>query len=503
MPVRRAMGPHPDHTRELIDRMSITQEVAHSLKWVTISKFAAQIIRWTVTFLVIRILSPDDYGLMAMAGVVLSFFEVFASAGLGTALIQAASFSHRQVQEIFGLILLVNLTLAVGMVLLAPWAAGYYQDDRLIPILHILPVVFMISALETLPSAMLTRGMQFKRRSLSELAASTIAALITLGLAWKGLGIWALIWGYICEVALRALFLNLVNPMLLIPKFHFGTSLSLISFGGTKTLVMFAWFIFSSMDLFIGGRLWSAEVLGIYAIAIQLSHIPLNKLTPIVKQVALPAYAKIHHQPGDELSNYYLKANGLTMLIAFPIFFGLAAVSPVLIPVLLGEKWLAAILPATLLPLILPFRMSQELMDPVLEAIGRPKEALKNWMIIISIITPSLYLGAFWGGVVGLCIGWLVGMPLSYALTSRITIQNLGIDPRAFSRTVFPPLIIAMIMLTAVRGIHFFMTDLLPGIPLLILEVSVGAITYTSLAWLFCNDEFRSALHILSRLRSR
>lgn len=483
--------------------MSITREVAHSLKWVTVSKFAAQIIRWAVTFLVIRILSPDDYGLMAMAGVVLSFFEVFASAGLGSALIQAASFSHRQVQEIFGLILLVNLALAAAMLLLAPWVAEYYRDERLIPILHILPVVFMISALETLPSAMLTRSMQFKRRSLSELAASTVAALITLGLAWKGLGIWALIWGYICEVALRALLLNLVNPMLLLPKFRFHTALPLISFGGTKTLVMFAWFIFSSMDLFIGGRLWPTEVLGIYAIAIQLSHIPLNKLTPIVKQVALPAYAKIHHQPGGELSVYYLKANGLTMLIAFPIFFGLAAVAPVLIPVLLGEKWLAAIVPATILPLILPFRMSQELMDPVLEAIGRPKEALKNWIIIISIITPSLYLGALWDGITGLCLGWLVGMPVSYALTSRITIRNLDIHPRAFRRTVFPPLLIATVMLAVVRGLHVILLDHVPGIPLLFLEVIAGAVVYASLAWLICNNEFRSALHILGRLRNR
>ncbi len=279
--------------------MSITREVAHSLKWVTVSKFAAQIIRWGVTFLVIRILNPDDYGLMAMAGVVLSFFEVFASAGLGTALIQAASFSRRQVQEIFGLLLLVNLTLALGMALLAPWAAEYYRDERLIPILHVLPLVLMISALETLPSAMLTREMQFKRRSLSELAASAIAALFTLWLAWQGLGVWALIWGYMSEVALRALLLNLVNPMLMLPRFWFSHSLPLISFGGAQTLTTFAWFIFSSMDVFIGGRLWSTDMVGIYAIAIQLSHIPLNKLTPIVKQVALPAYARIHHQPRE------------------------------------------------------------------------------------------------------------------------------------------------------------------------------------------------------------
>ncbi|WP_456372380.1 lipopolysaccharide biosynthesis protein [Thiolapillus sp.] len=481
--------------------MSITREVAHSLKWVTVSKFMAQVIRWGVTFLVIRILNPDDYGLMAMAGVVLSFFEVFASAGLGTALIQAATFSRRQVQEIFGLLLLVNLILALGMGLLAPWAADYYKDERLIPILHVLPFVLMISSLETLPSAMLTREMQFKRRSLAELTASAIAALFTLWLAWQGWGVWALIWGYMSEVTLRALLLNLVNPMLVLPLFRFNHSLPLLSFGGAQTLTTFAWFIFSSMDVFIGGRLWTADMVGIYAVAIQLSHIPLNKLTPIVKQVALPAYAKIHHQPEGELSTYYLKANGLTMLVAFPIFFGLAAVSPVLIPVLLGEKWQSAILPATLLPLILPFRMSQELMDPVLEAIGKPQEALKNWMIIISITAPSLYLGAVWHDILGLCIGWMVSMPLSYILTSRITTANIGVDARAFSKTVFPPLFIAGTMFAVVRITQAELENILPPIPLLLLEINIGALIYLSLAWLFCKREFRSILHILGKLK--
>ncbi len=191
------------------------------------------------------------------------------------------------------------------------------------------------------------------------------------------------------------------------------------------------------------------------------------------------------------------------MLVAFPIFFGLAAVSPVLIPLLLGEKWQAAILPATLLPLILPFRMSQELMDPVLEAIGRPREALKNWMIIISITTPSLYIGAVWNDILGLCIGWLVSMPLSYALTSRVTIRNLGINAWAFARTVFPPLFIAGIMFAAVRTINMMLVDDLGRVTLLTIEVGMGAAIYISLAWLFCNSEFRSALHILSKLRKR
>ncbi len=399
------------------------------------------------------------------------------------------------------MLLLINMLMAIGMVAIAPWAAEYYKDERLIPILQILPLGLMLTTFSTLPSAMLTREMQFKRRSLAELGAAVIGVLITLWLAWSGFGVWALIWGYVCQHLLNAIFLNLVNPILLLPRFWFSNSYSLISFGGAQTLTTLVWTLFVSMDVFISGRLWSTELVGIYAVALQLSLIPMNKLTPIVKQVALPAYSRLHHHQEAELEPYYIKANGLAMLLAFPLFFGFAAVMPTLIPLLLGEKWLDVILPASLIPLILPFRMSQELMDPVLEAIGRPKEALKNWLIILACITPALYIGASYGGILGLCLAWLIVLPTSFIFTARRTISCTGFSGRAFSNTVFPPLMTAIVMFGAVQITHLLLADKLAAIPLLLLEIATGAVVYTELTRFFCRTQLQTALGLLKRLK--
>jgi len=363
--------------------MSITAKVVHSLKWMTFTKFLAQLLRWTVTFIVIRLLMPEDYGIYAMADVVMYFFALFSGAGLASALIQARNFSKIQMRQVLGLLILINLTLTLAVILLAPWIADFYQEERIIPVLYALLIGFLTVTIETLPTAMLEREMRFKTLSLIELAAATISAVVTLLLALSGYGVWSLVFGHLSELVMRAGLKFAAHPVMLLPQFKFGESIHLITFGGIKTLTFLAWFALVSVDTIIGGRLWDTETLGIYAVALQLSYIPMNKLVPLVKQVAFPAYAKIH-QTDSNIAPYIMKANGLILIMAFPIFFGFAATASSLVPLLLGEKWLAVVLPASLIPLILPFRASQELMDPAFEASGRPLDALKNWLIVFS-----------------------------------------------------------------------------------------------------------------------
>jgi len=153
--------------------MSITAKVVHSLKWLTVTKLAAQLLRWGVTFIVIRLLMPEDYGIYAMADVVMYFFALFSGAGMASALIQVRSFSVTQMRQVLGLLLVVNLSLALLVFFLAPWIADFYQEERVIPVLYAMMLGFLTVAIETLPTAMLEREMRFKRLSLIELAAAT------------------------------------------------------------------------------------------------------------------------------------------------------------------------------------------------------------------------------------------------------------------------------------------------------------------------------------------
>ncbi len=479
--------------------MNVTSMVVHSLKWLTVTKLAAQLLRWGVTFVVIRLLMPEDYGIYAMADVVMYFFALFSGAGMASALIQVRSFTVTQMRQVLGLLIVINLLLALLVFLLAPWIADFYREERVIPVLYALLLGFLTVVVETLPTAMLEREMRFKSLSLIELAAATLSALVTLALALAGYGVWSLVVGHLGELLLRAGLKFAAYPIWLLPQFRFGESFHLMTFGATKTLTFLAWFLLVSVDTIIGGRLWDTETLGIYAVALQLSYIPMNKLVPLVKQVAFPAYSKLH-QGDDKLAPYVLKANGLIMVTAFPVFFGFAATAPALVPLLLGEKWLGVVLPASLVPLMLPLRASQELMDPAFEASGRPADALKNWLITLAIMAPILYLGALHWGIAGMCWGWVIGIPLSYLITSSRAIRFLQLPTARFAGTILRPLIPALIMFGSIRLFHHYAVAELPLVGLLLVEILIGAVVYLSLAWFLCRREL---LHLkeLGKLR--
>lgn len=481
--------------------MSITGKVVHSLKWMSISKLLAQLIRWVVTFVVIRILSPEDYGLMAMSDVVVSFFALFATIGLASALVQVRSFTQTQIQELFGLLLAVNLALAIAVVLVTPYAAAFYNEERLIHVLYALQIGFLITAFETLPSALMNREMRFKALSLIDLGAAVTSAMVTLTLALNGVGVWSLVIGYLTEMALRAALKFAMQPIKVWPKFAFKESLPLLKFGGMMTVGTLVWFLFISMDMAIGGRLWTTETLGIYAVAMQISQIPLSKLTPMLKQVAFPAYSNILHQ-GDTIGPYFLKASGLAMFLTFPVFFGMASTAHSYVPLLLGEKWLAVILPATLIPLTLPFRVAQELIDPAMEARGDPRGVVINWIFALVIVGPSLYIGAKYWGLEGLCWAWIISFPIAFLFSARRACRVLDVKMRNYLSTVARPLFCAAVMFGTIQVLHSATDGLLPIAVQLGMQITTGVIVYLALSRLLCSAEMRHLFELARKART-
>ena len=481
--------------------LNITGKVVHSLKWLSVSKLLAQGIRWIVTFIVIRILLPEDYGLMAMSDVVISFFALFATAGLASALVQVRSFTQIQIQELFGLLLTINLILSIGVYLIAPYAAAFYHEERLIPVLYALLVGFLITAFETLPSALMNREMRFKALSLIDLGAALASALVTLTLALNGVGVWSLVIGYLSEMTFRVVLKFIMQPIKVWPKFSVKESLPLMRFGGMMTMGSMVWFSFVNTDMVIGGRLWPTETLGIYAVAMQISQIPLSKLTPMLKQVAFPAYSNILHQ-GDQIGPYFLKASGLSMFLTFPVFFGMAATANSYVPLLLGEKWLAVVLPATLIPLTLPFRVAQELIDPAMEARGDPRGVVINWSFALFIVGPSLYIGARYWGLEGLCWAWVSSFPLAFLFSATRACITLDVSLGAYLVTLIRPLTCAAVMFGILHAQFLLIADTFSLALQLGIQIITGTIIYLAMSRLLCATEMRHLFELVKKTRT-
>ena len=235
--------------------MDIKQSVFSGLKWLTLARLISQLVRWSVTFIVIRLLLPEDYGIAALAQTVLSFLELFTSFGLGAAIIQSKKIDKQQLQVIFGMIVVISLCLFSLLWFIAPFVADFYQQEELKTVLRVLSINFVLIVLSALPSNLLIREMKFKLIAIVDVVSGISGATTSLYLAYMGYGYWAIIIGGQVIMGVRAIFLMVARPVFVLPIFSFSKGKKYLAFGGLIMTSKVIRYLYVTLDVVIAGIL--------------------------------------------------------------------------------------------------------------------------------------------------------------------------------------------------------------------------------------------------------
>lgn len=472
-------------------------KVLTAIRWTATARFLGQLISWAFTIIVIRILSPADYGLMAMAIVLMTFLYLINSIGLDSALIQKKDVTEQMRRQAFGFVILLNLAFLLGLFLGAPLIAVFFKEPTLVPVIQVLSMQFVFYVFEVLPQTKLERELNFKNRSIVDLISMVIGSIVTLSLALAGAGVWALVYGHLITVASRMLGLNLIAPCLVWPSFSMRGMRKNFEFGGFVTVDKTLWFIFAESDKFIGGKLLGKEMLGFYAVANHLAALPINKIAGLIISVAFPAFSQVQAEP-ERVKRYFLKAASIMSVVAFPVFFGMSSVAPELVATLLGEKWAPAALPLQILGLVMPFRMISTLLPPVLWGVGKPEVSAINFLIAAIIMPIAFFIGAQWGPA-GMAMAWLIAYPLVFLISIARTMTIVKLGFIEFLSTMLKPTLACAGMYAAVSATRLF--ALTPGDNLvnLIVLILVGAATYSGLVFLIHREGLQETFELLRR----
>jgi O-antigen/teichoic acid export membrane protein len=474
---------------------ALRQRVVHALAWTLSGRVLAQATSWLATLFVIRLLAPDDYGLMALATIFVTLVALVNELGMSGALIQADRLTEAQIRQTYGLIIVVQLAFTFLIVAAATPIALFFEDARLAPILQVSSLQFIFLAFEIIPESLLMRALDFRRKTYIDTAAQLAGSLSTLALAWLGHGVWALVWGVLANQAVKAVGFPVMTRFYVWPSFSLRGMRAIISFGGLLTAERVFWFLYSQADNLILGKRFGGEVLGIYSVAIQLAALPMDKLGPIIGQVAFPAFARVQQRPA-EATAYLLKATRLIALVSFPTMFGLSAVAPWFVPVVLGPKWHAAILPLQLLALSMPLRFIALAQPPFLKGLGYARLSLTNTMLAFVVLPLAFLIGSRWG-VVGVCVAWLVAYPPYFVLTvlrtGRVTPLTLG----GVLRALAPSALAAGAMHAAVSGAGAILPPGAHPIVALVALIGLGTLVYGALALIFHRDTCREAADLM------
>lgn len=478
----------------------LRDQVRSAVIWRSGTQIFSQLVAWASTFLVIRILSPSDYGLYAMTGVVMVLLGLFNGYSFANAVIQDRTAGKEQLRQLFGLLIVINGGLAALQVATAPLVAAYFGQPMVIDLLRAQALIYLTNPFLALGYAVLSRQMDFRKQAQVNMASAVLGALTALAGALAGLGVWTLVLAPLVTFTSRAFGMAALARAFMWPSFDFRAARTIASYGGVVMLGQIFWFLQTQADIMVAGRVLTAGELGYYTTALFLAQLFVNKVVPPLNEVAFSAYARIQDDPAA-VANGFLASVRVVMLLAIPFCLGLAAVSEPAIATMLGTKWLPAAPLVTLLALAMPFMTLHVMFAPATSAIGRPGIATRS-AILGALIMPAAFLtGVLVDEARGIALAWLLGYPLLTAITAHWSLPIIGATKRQLLAALWPPVLAGGVMIGAVSAVDMA-TDSLGQALRLVLLVATGGVSYGLVMLLFAPDRLREVLDYARRRKA-
>jgi len=417
--------------------------LAHALRgasWLGIFKLLSQILSWTGTIVVTRLLTSEDYGVMEMATVFTGYITYFVEFGVGTALVNRKEVTREEQTSAFWCMAIWGLLLSSTCLLLAPITATYFNEPRIDPLTRSVGLLFIFGSLSIVPRSILQKELRFKELGIIEMLVTLASVIFSVVVAYLGGGAWTLIGSYIfreflsmCAYYIRSQFR---------PSFHFSWQevAPFLHFGLPVVISSSLYYLYTKADRFFGGGVLGAELLGFYAVALQLAAIPVEKIVTLIQGVLYPTLSRVKDEP-EEFRKIYLCFISLISLITFPIYVSGYLLADDLIVLVLGEKWAPSI-PSFKLLLIGQLVMAISSPNSLVHfARGKPK-----WNMIFNLIITPVMVVSFWysshlANLDKLALPWILVYPLLTGGYILITNKEVQIKPLRYLNAFRHPFI--------------------------------------------------------------
>ncbi|MDX8127145.1 lipopolysaccharide biosynthesis protein [Methylomonas sp. OY6] len=381
------------NTKSVHPLQNITQKSISALKWNYFGRLISLTLQFSIGIVLARILGPEPFGLVAIALLVQSLGNLFAEGGLGAALIQSQEISNHDIRSVFSTQLLIGVLISSVVAGLAPFLAVFFNEPKATLVIQVMALSFSIQALGQTANALIRRNLEFKKIQITGLISYCIGYLgLGLPLAYFNYGVWSLVVAQLSQVSINALLTYFYVRHPIFPLIG-PSNCRFLRFGAAITLNNITSWGISNLDTAIIGRSFETSILGVYNRAFNLVNMPMYAVTSSMQSVLFSAYAKSQNNP-NVLLRTYITSTSLMALIFFPVYGAMAAIPDLIIPVLYGDKWNAAIPLMMPLCFALAINATLSMSGPLLSAIGMPQIELKAQLLTLLIGIPSLIWAA-------------------------------------------------------------------------------------------------------------
>ena len=289
-----------------------------------------------------RLLTPSEYGIMAILTIFIAVSNSIVDSGFSNALIRKTDAKQVDYNTVFLFNLVVSGLLYVVLFFAAPSISVFFKEPLLVEVMRVIGWVLVINALAIIPRTLFVKEVNFKTQTKVSLIASISSGVVGISMALAGMGVWSLVGQQLSRQLLNTLFLWIYCKWRPVWEFSIQSFKELFGFGSKLLLSGLLDTVFKEIYSLVIGRCYTSAQLGQYTRANQFNQIFSSNLTTVIQRVSYPVLSSIQDEP-ERLREAYRKVIKSTMLISFACMLGLAAVAKPLIILLIGEKWLPAV----------------------------------------------------------------------------------------------------------------------------------------------------------------
>lgn len=405
--------------------MSLKNQAVSGVKWNTIATAYSMMVQVIRLAVLTRLLAKADFGLVAIATMVISFTDIFSDLGITVAIIHKQDITKEQYSSVFWLNVLMSAIIFLIICALSPVIASFYNEELLLTIVPLLGIQVLLNAFGKMFQTIKTKELEFRFISIVRIVSVTIGFISTVIFAIVGWGVYSLVAGQLIQVFVNQFVyaLNGLKKEKIMFHFKIYEISDMLKIGGYQLGAKFLDFVSAKIDVFLIGRFFGMDDLGVYNLAKELMLKPFHIIMSVISNVTSSAFAKLQNDISILRTNYAKLVNAIAF-VAIPIYAAMFVFSDLIVDVLYADSFAEVSVFLRILSVVGMITSIDGIAGTLQVALGRTDVGMK-WTIIRVIISLTSILVASFFSIKAVAYGQVIVAVICFFLYWRFAIYSL------------------------------------------------------------------------------
>lgn len=471
---------------------NLKQKTKKGLVWSMIERFATQGVQFLFGIILARLLSPDDYGIIAMPLVFLAIAQCIIDSGFSTALIRKPELTEDDLSTAFYFNIGIGILCYAVLFFSSPLIADFYHTPILSSLLKVTALAVLFNPLCAVQQAILTRKIDFKTQAIVSLSGAVVSGIVGLYMAYNGLGVWSLVFQQVGGYVMRTILLWVLGKWKPKRLWSWESFRYLWGFGSKMLGSGLLDTVYNNIYPIVIGKYFSAQDLGNYTRAQQFSSLPSSNVTGVLQRVTFPVLSSIQNED-ERLAKNYRKILKLSAFLVFPMMLMLSAIANPLVRILLTDKWIGCVILLQIVCFQMMWYPIHAINLNLLTVKGR-SDLFFRLEIFKKIMGVCIMFITIPHGIIWMVSGGIVSSMLSLIINTYYTGKLINVGYFKQMGDLLPIFGVSFMMWLIVHAILYLSSNLYCQ---LVLGISLGAIVYLIGAKIFLKAEFNDALSMV------